>query len=198
MRVVFLLYTLLAAQSTVAFAQCEDVLGAFMDAELLSHYATWLEGKAEHTFSPPRHLPQDWAWVAKIGEGEEATVHLIRSSSGEYRVHKEFKDTMASSPANNSYNLKKAADQGVPVARILEIDAGRGTLEQEYVKGFTVLQLLTPGIVPVLGRGDRDMIRKAFMRFEKRHRSRNPHLSLLQKNVMLDFKTGRFVLVDPH
>ena len=130
--------------------------------------------------------------VAFLGDGYHGAVYLADGPTGRKAV-KQFKVTIEM--LNNLKVLEKMAEDGVPTAKVWEVDEVNKTAVLDYVEGLSVSKLLNSSGPLGLSLAEREQIQKHFDQFERLVLPFWPQFK--NQNIIMDFNSGEFIVIDP-
>jgi hypothetical protein len=140
--------------------------------------------------------------LAKLGRGSEGAAYLVQEPDGRKRVVKLFNKSMTQREIDEHLELlDQFRRKDIPVPTVLGAASDKRSFEMEYVQGVPVLELTKYperfGLTPAQGvelRGCFELFKNDIQRNKLRS-----HFETIQDfNVVYEFKTGRFVVIDPH
>ena len=135
--------------------------------------------------------------VAQLGHGSEGNVYLMQTAAGKLEVFKKFHSTTPQTQVRESMNaLKKLKRAGVAAPKVFAVDVKQKTAHFEYVEGFVVDSLITRRENFDLTEEEAELIASKFHEFVITSRQLSEASNYEEYNVVLEFSTGRFVVID--
>ncbi len=134
----------------------------------------------------------EYTVVAYLGDGYEGTVYLADGPLGR-KVVKQFKGTTNILAHVNALN--RLAEAGVRTPRVWEVDERNQRVLLDYVEGLAVAKVRSRG--PQFGLTAAEMARFEARLAEFKRRVEPHWPRYVEQNVLLDFNSGEFVVIDP-
>jgi len=171
--------------------------------KLASAHKRWLEEQKKILSRPGKQGPASYNVVSYLGEGYEGKVYLVRMEDGSLRSLKIIRrhyDESLESHHKDIYiqvnSMAKMEASGVPMVRVLNYDISKSSLEFEYVEGFSVVDIQKKYLDFGMSGAEIYEFNRRFAEFKSWAKKRYDS-NYAPRNVVFEFKTGRFVVIDP-
>lgn len=161
--------------------------------KLAQKHLAWLAAKKKN-FSKEEAVPHA---VALLGKGAEAMVYLVQTVPGKFEVLKQFHASVSADRVKrNMGDLIELRRAGVDTPQVLNVDLKKKSARLEFIEGFTVAELHTTYKSLGLSKNELELIETKFDEFVLTSYQVSRASDYESYNVVLDFKTGHFVVID--